>query len=566
MGKKRNETLPNLATETIVQIFKDLDFHSLHSCALVNRYLCQVAIPMLWMEPFENIYKETKPLTGGRSLKNMYLTKSIKKLSLLVDTYINCLPEESKFKLTNAGIVGFYKTKYPNYDYPSFLQSLDIISLFLGCRAWLGIRFKYKLASSVETSLLLHQIRILFFELCKLFMSQSMDIKGLYLINKKFSEELECGEKCDDHCLKNCLINRVINPIVNQIPDLPGASKCLTKLECLGTDDNTPIEFLQKISYSCKEIKNLIFAPGFVNIDDKISILSSQNHLKYLILQGYLYDYSPETRQVFEKIFKYLEWLTIDGRYILPIKKLNSFENLVALEVVSKYQCYNQSYDIFKLLADVEFPKLQYLLVDIGISYFKLWSLIISKTTNLKKIVLHWNHRLVQDYVGFVDLTSSIINHCPNLIILKMNWINNYSESINYLLEIFKHCVKLEYFGILNSGIFDEDYYLPLLGNNLPPNLRVLKHLNVPIYYSVESLELFFRSASNRLNAPLNIDLNLFPGHEHSKIAQDYFFTGLTNPAFTKFDYDKRLDYYRCNLRYFILLFMIDYKICFIPN
>ncbi|CAG8485887.1 17252_t:CDS:2 [Rhizophagus irregularis] len=493
MEKKRNETLPNLATETIVQIFKDLDFHSLHSCALVNRYLCQVAIPMLWMEPFENIYKETIPLTGGRSLKNMYLTKSIKKLSLLVDTYINCLPEESKFKLTNAGIVGFYKTKYPNYDYPSFLQSLDIISLFLGCRAWLGIRFKYKLASSVETSLLLHQIRILFFELCKLFMSQSMDIKGLYLINKKFSEELECGEKCDDHCLKNCLINRVINPIVNQIPDLPGASKCLTKLECLGTDDNTPIEFLQKISYSCKEIKNLIFAPGFVNIDDKISILSSQNHLKYLILQGYLYDYSPETRQVFEKIFKYLEWLTIDGRYILPIKKLNSFENLVALEVVSKYQCYNQSYDIFKLLADVEFPKLQYLLVDIGISYFKLWSLIISKTTNLKKIVLHWNHRLVQDYVGFVDLTSR---------------------------------------------------------NNLPPNLRVLKHLNVPIYYSVESLELFFRSASNRLNAPLNIDLNLFPGHEHSKIAQDYFFTGLTNPAFTKFDYDKRLDYYRCNLRY----------------
>ncbi|CAB4445550.1 unnamed protein product [Rhizophagus irregularis] len=110
MGKKRNETLPNLATETIVQIFKDLDFHSLHSCALVNRYLCQVAIPMLWMEPFENIYKETIPLTGGRSLKNMYLTKSIKKLSLLVDTYINCLPEESKFKLTNAGIVGFYKT------------------------------------------------------------------------------------------------------------------------------------------------------------------------------------------------------------------------------------------------------------------------------------------------------------------------------------------------------------------------------------------------------------------------------------------------------------------------
>ncbi|GBB91489.1 hypothetical protein RclHR1_18800004 [Rhizophagus clarus] len=551
MKRKRNETLSNLATETLVQIFKDLDFRSLHSCALVNRYLCQVAIPILWMEPFENIYKENLPLTSGRILKNMYLTKSIKKLSLLVDTYINCLPEESKVKLTNAEIMGFYKTKYPNYNYPSFLQNLDIICLFLGCRAWLSIRFKYKLVSSVDTSLLLYQIKVLFFELCKLFMSHCMDIKGLYLLNKKFSDELECAEKCDNNCLKNCLINHVINPIVSQIPDLPGASKCLAKLECLGTDDNTPLEFFQKISHSCKGIKNLIFAPGFVNIDDKLSILASQNHLKYLILQGHLCDYSPEIRQVFEKIFKCIEWLTIDGRFILPIfKNFNSFDNLVSLEIITKYQYYNQNHDIFKILADAEFPKLQYFLVDIGMSFFKLWSSIISKTTNLKKIVLLWNNRLVQDLVGFADLTSSIINHCPNLIILKMNWINNYSESINYLLEIFKHCVKLEYFGTLNNDLFDEDYYLPLLGINLPPNLRVLKHLNVPINYPVEFLELFFRNASNRLNAPLNIDLNLFPNHEHSKVAQDYFLSGLTNPAFTRFDYDKRLNYYRCNLRY----------------
>ncbi|RIA96784.1 hypothetical protein C1645_754250 [Glomus cerebriforme] len=131
-----------------------------------------------------------------------------------------------------------------------------------------------------------------------------------------------------------------------------------------------------------------------------------------------------------------------------------------------------------------------------------------------------------------------------------MNWINNFSESIIYLLDIFKYCIKLEYFGILNSGIFEEDYYLPLLGNHLPPNLRVLKHLNVPIFYSVESLELFFRNASGRLNVPLNIDLNLYQNHEHSKIAQDYYLSGLTNPSFTKFDYDKRLDYYQCNLRY----------------
>src|SRR5436305_2436827 len=102
----------------MIQIFKNLDFRSLHSCALVNRYWCQVAIPVLWIEPFENIYKETVPLT-----------ESVKNLSLLVDTYIDSLPGESKLELTNAGIFGFYKEKCPSFDYPSFLQNLDIICL-----------------------------------------------------------------------------------------------------------------------------------------------------------------------------------------------------------------------------------------------------------------------------------------------------------------------------------------------------------------------------------------------------------------------------------------------------
>ncbi|CAG8642460.1 11406_t:CDS:1 [Funneliformis caledonium] len=536
---------PVLATETLIQIFKDLDIYSLRSCALVNRYWCQIAIPMLWVEPFENIYEETFPSPGGNYHKEVYVSESIKNLSSLTDTYINCLSEGSKVKLTNAGIVGFYKTKHPSYDYPAFLKNLDIICLFLGCRAWLSVRFKFKLVTSVERSLLLYQIRLIFFELCKLFMSRCEDVKKLYLINKKFSKELECAEKCNENCLKFCLINNVINPIINHLPDLPGASKCLANLECLGTNCNTPTEFIQKISFFCKEIKNLIFTPGF-----RLSILSSQNCLKYLILQGQFYNYYPGIKDIFERAFKNLEWLTINGRDALPIKNVDSFENLVSLEVVNKDQSYNQSYNAFRTLADMNFPKLQYLYVDIGsscFSYFYLLSIIISKTTNLRKLDLHWGH---QDVSNFATLTLSIANHCPNLIILKMYWVNEYRESINDLLRIFKYCDKLEYLGILNNGIFDEDSYLPLLGDHLPPNLRVLKHCCVPVDYPAEPLESFFKNASRRLNVPLMIDLNSFITHEHSKIAQEYFLNGLINPSFTKFDYERRLEYYSCNMRY----------------
>src|SRR5581483_5063168 len=141
----------------------------------------------------------------------------------------------------------------------------------------------------------------------------------------------------------------------------------------------------------------------------------------------------------------------------------NSFENLVSLEIINKYQSFNHNNDIFKRLTKVKFPKLQYFLVDVGKPHFFLWSLIIGKTENLQKLVLQWNHRLAQDVSaqeGFLSLILSIVTFCPDLIILKMNWINDFSKSIKHLFQIFKDCAKLEYFGIFNSGLFDEDFYL----------------------------------------------------------------------------------------------------------
>ena len=48
--------LPELINE-IIQYFWN-DFSSLHSCILVNRLWCRLAIPLLWEDPFSNPVKK----------------------------------------------------------------------------------------------------------------------------------------------------------------------------------------------------------------------------------------------------------------------------------------------------------------------------------------------------------------------------------------------------------------------------------------------------------------------------------------------------------------------------
>ncbi|GBC09392.1 hypothetical protein RclHR1_08820003 [Rhizophagus clarus] len=52
--------LPELLSE-IIQYFR-CDFSALHSCILVDRLWCRLAIPLLWENPFSIIHRETVTL------------------------------------------------------------------------------------------------------------------------------------------------------------------------------------------------------------------------------------------------------------------------------------------------------------------------------------------------------------------------------------------------------------------------------------------------------------------------------------------------------------------------
>ncbi|CAB4468570.1 unnamed protein product [Rhizophagus irregularis] len=85
--------ISKLLTETLIQIFNELELDELFSCILVNREWCKIVVPILWSDPWKNIdiyvVFNTKYIGHG----------NIKKYILLISTYISCLSDDDRNNL-----------------------------------------------------------------------------------------------------------------------------------------------------------------------------------------------------------------------------------------------------------------------------------------------------------------------------------------------------------------------------------------------------------------------------------------------------------------------------------
>ncbi|RIA86323.1 hypothetical protein C1645_829425 [Glomus cerebriforme] len=105
--------LPEL-TDDIVKYFRN-DYKTLHSCVLVNRVWCRLAIPLLWRDPF------------SIPIKNYHF----------IEIYLHNLNEEDKTKLNEYGI---NKNLFPTttlFNYPSFIQRLNTFKIGDSIEKWI---------------------------------------------------------------------------------------------------------------------------------------------------------------------------------------------------------------------------------------------------------------------------------------------------------------------------------------------------------------------------------------------------------------------------------------------
>ncbi|CAB5181295.1 unnamed protein product [Rhizophagus irregularis] len=107
--------LPEIINE-IIQYFQN-DFSTLHSCILVNRIWCRLAIPLLWENPFSLRYP-----------KNYRY----------IEVYLHNLNDYDRSQLNEYGISNDSFLSNTLFNYPSFTQHLDTRKISDSIEKWVA--------------------------------------------------------------------------------------------------------------------------------------------------------------------------------------------------------------------------------------------------------------------------------------------------------------------------------------------------------------------------------------------------------------------------------------------
>ena len=109
--------LPEISIYIIQNLRKN--FNTLYSLALVNRFWCRLAIPLLWEDPFSIKYHEHSTFH-------------------FLDTYFLFLSENDKDELKE--ILKLYKFDFhkPLFNYPSLIKTLNFPRICLHVSNWIS--------------------------------------------------------------------------------------------------------------------------------------------------------------------------------------------------------------------------------------------------------------------------------------------------------------------------------------------------------------------------------------------------------------------------------------------
>ncbi|PKC70170.1 hypothetical protein RhiirA1_532894 [Rhizophagus irregularis] len=104
--------LPELIDD-IIQYFHN-DYKTLHSCILVNRLWCSLAIPLLWEDPFSSPTKNNH----------------------FIEIYLHFLNDDYKTKLNEYVIHNGILNSNTLFNYPKFIQHLNTYEVYNSIEEW----------------------------------------------------------------------------------------------------------------------------------------------------------------------------------------------------------------------------------------------------------------------------------------------------------------------------------------------------------------------------------------------------------------------------------------------
>ncbi|EXX61312.1 uncharacterized protein OCT59_016021 [Rhizophagus irregularis] len=160
--------LPELIYE-IIKNFQN-DFSTLHSCVLVNRLWCRLAIPLLWENPFSIT-------TGSYNF---------------IEVYLYNLNDYLKTKINDYQIINYLLPSKTLFNYPSFIRYLNIYKVTPSIERWLEANDKTYLVHNVTLKSVSEFKRLINMSLIKLFIENEVNLHTfkIELNNKHYDDDI----------------------------------------------------------------------------------------------------------------------------------------------------------------------------------------------------------------------------------------------------------------------------------------------------------------------------------------------------------------------------------------
>ncbi|PKY12618.1 hypothetical protein RhiirB3_424314 [Rhizophagus irregularis] len=465
---------------------------NLHSCLLVNRQCCDIAVRILWRNVW-NFQSNNKP-----------------RVSLsIISTLIACLPRESKDHLHKNGISIFTPTqKPPLYNYASFCKVISINEIDE------MVQYILKGQPTTLSRSLNFNKYLLSQEILKMFMNQILSLKSL---------EYYLG--CSQNIIFTCL---------------PGAKTCLLDLIELKCRSDIYSEFFYQISQICYNIQLLTIELRDIS-NGLADLIFLQNNLKSVTLISISCDEENEgTKALISSLTK----------FSLSLIKLKIIEYYIPLSFIAIFKNLEELILSFELNPFDDFIQLQ----QFNFSNLKVLKFLyaIPRVEMLIKFLEINGKTLTEFYVGDHDskLNVSIAKFCPNLKILFTIFIE---KELDILELIFNSCQYLESIRVwCGDGYLNDKEFLDILVKSSPKNFYELEiyycSYHEPSEILPKELEGFFINWKNRMTQK-SLSLTIFnntegisleANEENMKIIKKYEKVGLIKKFRIKeYDYDE---------------------------
>jgi hypothetical protein len=471
--------LPELISE-IIQYFHH-DYKTLHSCILINKLWCRLAIPLLW----EDTFSVNNP-------KNYHF----------IEIYLDNLKNDDDKTSLNEYVIhnDLFPSKNTLFNYPSFIKYLDTYKVCYSIEKWVA---------TVVTSTTERQHSSYFIRNTNLSRSQISDLKrlinrSLFLIFIENEVNLYSFEvrttiysidyKCSDDIFE----------LILQNPNF------ICNIKNLALDIDLDMTIFLKFLYSnCKSISSLYFLypsrkdSNYPKIEKSLSqIIDSQENLKKISF-GYnngspLY-HSLLSLTSLNNTLNTIIFYSIDFKTIDVLSEV--FNQLNGLESIHIIYCHSLDSKFIQQINNITIP-------------FKLKSLFLDKSDESLKLLIQKSGNYLENLgINMIDRSQQLLHHvikyCNKIKIFDFTTWPSYNQNINLVFNLIENIAQnLNYLLINAINCNDFFYYTNYLDNNIKFSSNVLQnlgqilpcrleYLNLNLAINGSDLEIFLKNSQN---------------------------------------------------------------------